>query len=77
MILTPRSLRHGNFYPPSYWFALARRAPRAQGAPVNKLCIFVGTTVVSTVFWYLGEAVGLEFFGWWVDRLMLHPPDRF
>ena len=28
-----------------------------------KLCIFVGTTVVSTAFWYLGEAVGLEFFG--------------
>ena len=28
-----------------------------------KLCIFVGTTVVSTAFWYLGETVGLEFFG--------------
>ena len=28
-----------------------------------KLCILVGTTVVSTAFWYLGELVGLEFFG--------------
>jgi hypothetical protein len=28
-----------------------------------KLCIFVGTTVVSTVFWYLGELCGLEFLG--------------
>jgi len=30
---------------------------------VIKLCIFVGTTVVGTAFWYLGEALGLEFFG--------------
>lgn len=30
---------------------------------MNKLCIFVGTFVVSTIFWYLGEAVGFEFFG--------------
>lgn len=28
-----------------------------------KLCIFVGLTVMSTVFWYLGELVGLEFLG--------------
>lgn len=30
---------------------------------MNKLCIFVGMFVVSTIFWYLGEAVGFEFFG--------------
>jgi uncharacterized membrane protein YfcA len=63
MILSPRMRRHANFHPPSRRFALAGRAPRPQGAPVTKLCIFVGTTVVSTAFWYLGEAVGLEFFG--------------
>ena len=28
-----------------------------------KLCIFVGTTVLSYAFWYLGERVGFEFFG--------------
>jgi len=30
---------------------------------VNKLCIFVGTFVVSTLFWYLGELLGFDFFG--------------
>jgi len=30
---------------------------------VTKLCIFVGTTIVGYVFWYLGELVGLGFFG--------------
>lgn len=30
---------------------------------MNKLCIFVGTFVVGTLFWYLGEWLGLEFFG--------------
>ncbi len=30
---------------------------------MNKLCIFVGMFVVSTAFWYLGEAIGFEFFG--------------
>ncbi len=31
--------------------------------PVNKLCIFIGTTVGSALFWYLGEYLELEFFG--------------
>ncbi len=30
---------------------------------VNKLCIFAGMTIVSTVFWYLGQLLGMEFFG--------------
>lgn len=30
---------------------------------MTKLCIFVGMTIVSTIFWYLGELVGFEFFG--------------
>ena len=30
---------------------------------MNKLCIGVGTFVVSTIFWYLGELLGFEFFG--------------
>ena len=30
---------------------------------MNKLCIFVGTAIGSTAFWYLGELLGLEFFG--------------
>jgi hypothetical protein len=28
-----------------------------------KLCIFVGTTVFSYAFWYLGVLFGWEFFG--------------
>ena len=28
-----------------------------------KLCIFAGTTILSYVFWYLGELVGLQFVG--------------
>ncbi len=30
---------------------------------MNKLCIFVGTTVVGYAGWFLGGAVGLEFLG--------------
>jgi len=30
---------------------------------VVKLCIFAGTTILSYAFWYLGELLGLEFFG--------------
>jgi hypothetical protein len=30
---------------------------------VNKLCIFVGMTVMGYVGWFAGDAVGLEFFG--------------
>jgi len=30
---------------------------------VNKLCILVGTTVVSSAGWYLGELIGLGFGG--------------
>ena len=30
---------------------------------MNKLCIFGGTTIVSYAFWYLGELLGLQFFG--------------
>ena len=29
---------------------------------MNKLCVFVGTFVVGTIFWYLGELLGLDFF---------------
>ena len=28
-----------------------------------KLCIFAGTTILSYVFWYLGDLAGLGFFG--------------
>ncbi|HEY1107793.1 MAG TPA: hypothetical protein VGE76_04145 [Opitutaceae bacterium] len=30
---------------------------------MNKLCIFVGMTVVGWAAWALGEAIGLEFMG--------------
>ncbi len=30
---------------------------------MNKLCIFVGTTIVGYAGWFLGEALGFEFFG--------------
>jgi uncharacterized membrane protein YfcA len=30
---------------------------------MNKLCIFVGTTVGSYAFWYAGELLGLEILG--------------
>ncbi len=30
---------------------------------MNRLLIFVGTLVFGYLFWFLGEAVGLEFFG--------------
>ncbi len=30
---------------------------------MNKLCIFVGMTVVGYVFWHLGGLLGFEFFG--------------
>lgn len=30
---------------------------------MNRLCIFVGMTVMSYVGWYAGEAVGFDFFG--------------
>ena len=30
---------------------------------MNKLCIFVGVFVGSTLFWYLGGLLGFEFFG--------------
>jgi hypothetical protein len=41
--------------------ALAETARHA--AVVVKLCIFVGTTVVGYAFWFLGELIGLSFFG--------------
>ena len=30
---------------------------------MTKLCIFVGMTLASYAFWFLGEWVGLEFLG--------------
>lgn len=30
---------------------------------MTKLCIFGGTTVVSYAAWYLGDALGMSFFG--------------
>lgn len=30
---------------------------------MNKLCIFVGTLVGGYVAWFLGDALGFEFFG--------------
>lgn len=30
---------------------------------MNKLCIFAGTTIVGYAGWFLGGALGLEFFG--------------
>ncbi len=33
---------------------------------MNKLCIFTGTVVVSYAGWFLGRAVGFEFFGCFV-----------
>jgi hypothetical protein len=30
---------------------------------MNKLCIFVGTTILGYAFWAVGELLGLEFFG--------------
>lgn len=33
---------------------------------MTKLCIFVGTTIGSYAFWYLGERIGLEFTGCFV-----------
>jgi hypothetical protein len=30
---------------------------------VTKLCIFGGTTIFGYAFWYLGQLLGLEFFG--------------
>lgn len=38
---------------PMHWLAPA----------MMKLCIFAGTTILSYVFWYLGELVGLQFVG--------------
>jgi hypothetical protein len=28
---------------------------------MNKLCIFAGTTIFGYVFWFLGDAAGLDF----------------
>jgi hypothetical protein len=33
---------------------------------MDKLCIFVGTTVGSYAFWYLGDLVGFGFVGCFV-----------
>lgn len=30
---------------------------------VTKLCIFAGTTILGYAAWYLGDALGLSFFG--------------
>ena len=30
---------------------------------MNKLCIFAGTTIIGYAGWFLGGALGLEFFG--------------
>lgn len=30
---------------------------------MTKLCIFAGTTIGGYGFWYLGDALGLSFFG--------------
>ena len=30
---------------------------------MNKLCIFIGTTIGGYAFWYAGELLGLEFTG--------------
>ena len=33
---------------------------------MDKLCIFVGTTIGGYAFWYLGDLIGLEFVGCFV-----------
>ena len=30
---------------------------------MTKLCIFAGTTILGYAAWYLGDALGLSFFG--------------
>lgn len=40
-----------------------RPAARPMNGRVERLCIFVGTTVAGYAGWYLGAAAGLEFFG--------------
>lgn len=36
---------------------------RRHHSRVNKLCIFVGTTIGSYVGWWAGEQFGFDFFG--------------
>jgi hypothetical protein len=38
-------------------------AATTQDDLVNKLCIFVGMTVIGHACWYLGRLLGFEFFG--------------
>jgi uncharacterized membrane protein YfcA len=44
-------------------FTLAGYLFRPTLSAMNKLCILAGTTIVSYVGWYLGELLGLEFWG--------------
>lgn len=38
---------------------IAFGSPPVQAGPVNKLCIFVGSTVGGYVGWYVGDPLGM------------------